>query len=85
MTASTQLRDEENRRRQDEMLEALVAKGYRCLVGEGCGADASWPPEESILALDIPEHLARDLGRRFGQLAIVVGRRGRAARLVPCL
>jgi hypothetical protein len=82
---STPLPDAENTKRQDDLLAQLLAAGYRCLPGEGRGEDSSWPPEESILALDIPENAARNMGARFGQLAIVTGRRGTPARLVACL
>jgi hypothetical protein len=74
----------ENDRRQTELLEAITAAGYRCLCGEGRGNDPAWPPEESVLALDIPKRAARRFGRQFGQLAIVVGHRGFASRLVAC-
>jgi len=74
----------ENVNRQNGLLDRLVTDGYRCLRGEGRSADAAWPPEESALALDIPEGTARALGRTYGQLAIVVGRRGGPAKLVSC-
>ena len=74
----------ENDTRQDALLERLASEGYRCLKGEGRSSDASWPPEESILALDIPDRAARAIGRAFGQLAIVVGSRGKPARLTAC-
>jgi hypothetical protein len=74
----------ENDERQDALLDRLVSEGYRCLRAEGRSADGSWPPEESVLALDIPERVARALGRAFGQLAIVVGARRRPATLTAC-
>ena len=40
-------------------------------------------PEQSLLILDISRGKAISLGQRFGQLAIVVGRRGQASALVP--
>jgi hypothetical protein len=83
--ASQQLPPQENQRRQDELLARLFAAGYRCLKGEGRGIDTSWPPEESVFALDIPEAAAKKLGGAFGQLAIVAGHRRGKARLVACL
>lgn len=83
--ASRQLPAAENESRQNEMLTELAARGYRCLGGEGRGADPSWPAEESVLVLDIPPASARAIGRCFGQLAIVTGRRGASSKLVPCL
>ncbi|HET7694107.1 MAG TPA: DUF3293 domain-containing protein [Vicinamibacterales bacterium] len=83
--ASRELAAATNDSRQDEMLTELTARGYRCLRGEGRGADPSWPAEESVLVLDIPPAMARTIGRRFGQLAIVTGRRGASSKLVACL
>lgn len=81
---SRQLPANENVARQNALLERLIAAGIRCLPGEGRGEDPTWPPEESILAFDIQPYVARALGRDFGQFAIVIGRRGRPARLVAC-
>ena len=40
------------------------------------GTDENWPPEESFWALDIPLEKAVELGRQFGQNAIVVWQNG---------
>ncbi|MHA4899884.1 DUF3293 domain-containing protein [Enterococcus faecium] len=45
-------------------------------MGEG------WPPEASLLVLGVPAAEAEELGRRFGQVAVVVGERGGAGRLL---
>jgi hypothetical protein len=82
--ASRQLAEEENVRRQQELLDAVRDRGLAFLEGEGVGEDPRWPPERSILILGIESEEARALGRRFGQLAIVVGRTGEPARLVAC-
>jgi hypothetical protein len=82
--ASVPLSRAENDRRQNELIAALTAAGHRCLPGEGRSPDGSWPPEESVLALDIPERDARGAGREYGQLAILTGHRGFQARLVAC-
>ena len=76
---------QKNDRRQAELIAELTAAGYRCLRGEGLNADASWPPEESVFALDIPKEEARRIGHQHGQLAIVTGQLGSPARLVACL
>lgn len=83
--ASTPLPARENDARQNALLERLLSSGYRCLRGDGRGDDPSWPAEESVMALDIPERAAVRIGREFGQLAIVAGRTGAPSRLVPCL
>jgi uncharacterized protein DUF3293 len=82
--ASRRLAEEENARRQRELVETVRDRGLAFLDGEGIGEDAQWPAEPSILILGIESDDARALGRQFGQLAIVVGRTGEPARLVAC-
>ena len=41
-----------------------------------------WPPESSCLILGIDQEDAIELGRRYGQAAIVTGHRGAKAKLV---
>jgi hypothetical protein len=72
----------ENDRRQTELLARLSA--YRVVPGEGVGRDPAWAPEPSFLVLDIRRSEAIRIGRAFGQLAVVVGRKGSRARLVAC-
>jgi hypothetical protein len=72
----------ENDARQDDLKRDLQAAGYKWMLGEGIGDDPSWPPEESLIVLGISRGKAIALGRHFGQLAVVVGRRGQPARLV---
>lgn len=79
---SVRLADDENARRTAE-LEALVrAGGWRFFRGHGVGRDGGWPPEPSLLILGMVETEEIDLGRRFGQNAVVAGRVGQVARLV---
>ena len=80
---SRPLSKHENARRHSELRAAVQAAGLVALDGEGIGEDPSWPPERSLLILNISRDKAISLGRRFEQLAIVVGRRGEASRLVP--
>jgi hypothetical protein len=82
--APHQLSAEENSDRQAELLAGLNAAGYRSLPGKGIGEDRAWPPEASLFVMGILKRDARRLGRQFGQLAIVVGHKGRPARLVRC-
>jgi hypothetical protein len=82
--ASRKLAEEENVRRQRELIDTVRDRGLAFLEGEGIGADADWPAEPSILILGIESDDARALGRQFGQLAILVGRAGQPARLVAC-
>ena len=82
--ASVPQSPERNAQRQLELMELVTAKGYAMLPGEGIGEDPTWTPEESVLILGIGRREAVDLGRRFGQLAIVVGELDGAAALVSC-
>ena len=73
----------ENARRQAELTTEVQSLGLRTLPGEGIGADQRWTPEQSLLILDISRGRAERLGRRFGQLAIVFGRRVEKSVLGP--
>jgi hypothetical protein len=74
----------ENSRRHTELAAELNAAGYQWLPGEGSGDNRAWPPEESVFVMGISSREARRLGRKFGQLAIVVGHKSLPARLVRC-
>ena len=74
---------DENDRRQAQLRRAVSR--YTVLPGEGIGPDGSWEPEESLMVLGISESEAVRLGREFGQLAIVAGKRGEPSRLVSCV
>jgi hypothetical protein len=69
---------EENQARQRELHSAVT--GYASF--EGAGVGEGWPPEPSLLILGMSEEVAADVGRRFGQNAVVVGRLGGPARLL---
>ena len=75
---------EKNDVRQAKLRRLVEKRGLTGLPGEGIGDDPAWTPEESLMVLGISEEDAIDLGRSFGQLAIVVGRRGGVPQLVPC-
>jgi hypothetical protein len=70
----------ENDIAHQQLLEAGAA--YPHFEGAGIGDDGRWPPERSLLILGIGLAEAVELGRRFRQYAVVVGRKGEAARLV---
>ena len=65
---------------------ALRAKlgeaGVLHLDAAGHDADGVWPAERSALLIDPPEGLAAELGRSFGQNAVVSGVLGEAPKLV---
>lgn len=69
----------------ERRLEARVQEaGLAAIPGRGIGADGTWPPEASLLILDIARDDAIALAREFGQEALVVGERGAPASLVFC-
>jgi hypothetical protein len=58
--------------------------GLTLMRGVGVPASPEWTPEQSFLVFDLSEGGARRLGARFGQYAVVAGRRGGKARLLRC-
>lgn len=58
---------------------------YRLHEGEGRDPAGEWAPERSFLVLGIPYAEALEIGREFGQRAIVFGEAGGVARLVETL
>ena len=56
--------------------EQLRALGVRSLAAAGHDPDGRWPAEAGELLIDPPADLAHELGRRFGQNAIVTGEPG---------
>ena len=79
---SVQLSESENARRNAELRGRVTALGLEALNGEGIGQDPAWGPEQSLLILNVSRGRAVSLGRAFGQLAIVTGRRGEPSSLV---
>ena len=74
---------QENERRQRELVRAL-SEDYRVFPGAGIGDDGTWPPEQSVLALGIPPGDALATGRKWGQVAVLLGARGEPARVTAC-
>ena len=74
----------ENRCRMTNLSGRIALLGLPMLEGEGVGTGGDWPPEPSFLVLGIGESAAVELGRAFGQVAIVVGRIGEPASLCFC-
>jgi Protein of unknown function (DUF3293) len=72
---------EENTRRMAELEAFVRSGGWTFYHGRGVGRDGTWPPEPSLLIIGIQWRDAVELGKRFGQNAVVVGRTGEAARL----
>jgi len=82
--ASVHLSDADNEDRQRRLEAEIKDAGHLFFLGHGVGQDDQWPAEPSLLILGIPEAEAIELGQKFGQAAIVVGRRREPARLAAC-
>lgn len=78
--ASHILPEEENIARHQMLVEDLAE--YTCFEGYGVGTDPQWEPERSLLVLGINQDVAKAIGKKYGQNAIVVGHAGGAATLV---
>jgi len=57
---------------------ALRERGIRHLPATGLDPHGVWPAEAGVLLIDPPDDAAVELGRQFGQNAIVTGRLGEA-------
>jgi len=56
----------------------------QCLTGRGVGDSSDWPAEESLFVIGIGEDDAKEMGWKFGQLAIVFVESGKPALVVEC-
>lgn len=65
----------DNHAAQRQLAALLDANGLTAYPGFGVGDDGVWPPEDSLLVIDIARDDAVALGRRFAQDAVVVGTR----------
>lgn len=79
---SVRLADADNAARMARLLEAVRGRRLVHYPGTGTGDDRTWPAEPSLLVLGLDTAEAVALARRFGQVAIVAGRRGGVAGLV---
>ena len=79
--ASRALPARENRRRQRRLLAALRALGALPVPGVALADAGDWPPEPSLLVPGLGEDEALALAARFGQHAVLCGRRGGPVRL----
>lgn len=73
---------EQNDRAQRFLLADLQQRGCVLINGEGRGRVGDWPPEKSVLAIGLDRASAEELGRRFGQNAIVFHEIGGPSRLM---
>ena len=81
---SEPLSAEENTQRNQQLIESLQAIKYTFYHGKGVPDIGDWQPEESFLVLDISKKQAIEIGRRYGQKAILWGQKGGVAELIFC-
>ncbi|MDM7322914.1 MAG: DUF3293 domain-containing protein [Gammaproteobacteria bacterium] len=74
---------ETNMARMTALRENLDSEGLRHFPAEGIPPEGEdWPPEPSLLILDVPQRQIARWAHRFGQLAWVAGELGQPAELV---
>lgn len=71
-----------NAQRLRQCAAALERRGLRHCPARNHDPQGLWPDEPGFLICDPPPHAAEDLGREFGQNAILAGTLGEAPRLV---
>ena len=81
---SKRLEAHDNRLRQDGLVEAVRRSGRPFLRGRGAGKDSDWPAEDSILVIGVDRVAALELGRAFGQAAIVFKEMHHPVELLLC-
>jgi hypothetical protein len=81
---SVRLEVNQNSLRHSELIERVCQLGYHFFSGRGIGENKAWTPEESVLVLGIGQRLALDLGRSFGQNAIIFKVISRPVELLFC-
>ena len=70
--------------RQSEFLKLLRDENFRFLPGYGEDDSGDWPAELSVFIFNVKRKTAMELGRSFGQNAIVCAEVGKAPELVWC-
>lgn len=73
----------ENQRRNNALFSDLA--NYDVLTGRGQDPEGKWDAEESFFIIGLKSKGAIALGRKYGQLAIVVGTVGLEAKLIETL
>jgi len=69
---SRECSDAENSKAEMDLINLVKELGYRWIPGVGMDPAEKWQGERSLLILGIKEKEAKELGRRFGQNAIIV-------------
>jgi len=82
--ASQLLESGANAMLHERLRTEIAQRSYLAFAGRGVGSDPEWPPEESLLILGINREDAIEIGRKYGQNAVVCGHLGQPAELVDC-
>jgi hypothetical protein len=75
---------DENVLAQGKLLQLVRDRGFAFYEGDGIPDNEGWTPERSVWIAGINRREAIELGRQFGQNAIVVGSLSGVAELVNC-
>ena len=70
-----------NAARQAALQDELLAAGYPILPSDAIADAGDWPVESGFLVIGLNAAGAEPIARRWGQLAIVIGRRAEPASL----
>jgi hypothetical protein len=74
--------DTENAQRNAQLASDLAHAGFHYLLGEGRDPTGQWPPEQSLLVVNIERAAASVLARQHGQYGWVLLRPGQPPELV---
>jgi hypothetical protein len=81
---SALLPPEQNAAAQVDLIRIVRDHSYHFYEGDGIPDQAGWAPERSVWIAGISRADAVEIGRRFGQNAIIVGAVGAPAELLFC-
>lgn len=71
--------EDENKNYYESLLQYVSDNKY--FEGEGQGIDTTWPAEKSILIIGISASQAIEVGNKYNQNAILLGKMGQVAAL----
>lgn len=74
----------ENEKRNKALENLLQQRGYTFYPGKGVPDEGDWRPEASFLVVDLPRRTTVEIGRIYGQKAIVWGLVDKQANLLFC-
>lgn len=81
---SNQLSKTENEDRQNQLMQLLQFERFDFLKGYSTNEEQTWEQEESLFILDITEEKSIEIGKDFGQNAILFGQKDSLVQLIWC-